>query len=494
MESLETPAARTIWYVVWSAMFLFAAAQSLLPHPVFSGGVDFGIGVLLAVIACAQLLVGGTPLPRKRAALSAVVLLTFCAAQVVQFARSTQTAPQVRGVDFSAYYIAAKVISERQGESIYQLPLFADGRMNLNVEVPASSPWHAAAVRHNVPFSAPYIYPPLVAVLMRPMARLSFGSAYLAWSLLSVLLVAIAMLLSLSLGAVSLDAKLALLLGVGLFSYYPFLDNLFFGQIGGVILFLLAASIWLLARSHTSLSALCFALATLIKLTPVMAIPVFVFHRRWKWLFAYCAWMAGLLIFSIWQAGWPAHQQFWREVLPRISSGAPIDHNFSIVAWVQELFMRYVPRAKTPPLTIPRYAAPVSRLMALLVYLLLLARLYMRRRDGSLVRDLVVTVLLGIVLSPITWAHHYVIGLMPFIYLWCKGQRTTNGTLLAVFLAVGTNIIGILELSATNPVVQLVLAVIVPGLTIALALAREPREAGSPGAARMVDATAYGEL
>jgi hypothetical protein len=103
------------------------------------------------------------------------------------------------------------------------------------------------------------------------------------------------------------------------------------------------------------------------------------------------------------------------------------------------------------------------------VYCLVLVRFYMRRREGLLTRDLVIMVLLGIVVSPISWWHHYTLGLLPFIYLWCKMPARGNRLLLALFVVVGTNIIGFVGVSVENHVAQLMLAAIVPGLTIALA-------------------------
>jgi hypothetical protein len=416
-------------------------------------------------------------LRQKETALSAVLLVVFCSAQLIQYARTTVTHSEPPGTDFSAYYIAGKLVSKTPAQSFYQLPLFADGRMNLLGAVPMSSPWQTAAVRYHLPVWAPYIYPPFCAVLMQPVAHLSFVSALFVWNMATTFLVIGAVLISLSLGGVRIHDKLALMLGVGLFSYYPLIYSLILGQIGGFILFLLAAGVWLLSRNRIWASALCFALATLIKLTPVLAVPILIIHRRWKWLIAYVAWIISLLIFSVWQAGWTAHQQFFREVLPSISFGAPAYTNSSIIAYVQELFLRYVPGPLSPPHTLPLYAGAVSRWVASLVYSLMLVRAYLRRRDGDLVRDLVIMALLGIVVSPVSWIHHYTIALLPFVYLWCKMPDKGSRTLLALFIAVATDIIGIVQFGVTNHLVQLIFATIIPGLMIAVAYrALAPRQ------------------
>jgi hypothetical protein len=374
-----------------------------------------------------------------------------------------------RGADFCAYYIAGKFVSARPAQSLYQLPFYADGRMNLNAEVPLSSAWHAASTYYHLPYAAPYIYPPFFAVLMKPLAHLSYASAFAVWNMLTVLLIVSAVLLSLDLRGVRVDGKLALIVGIGVFLYYPVLDDLFFGQIGGLILFLTAAGVWLLAKNRNWMSAFCFAVATLIKLTPVLVVPVLIFHRRWKWLGAYAAWMAALLMFSVWQAGWEMHLQFWHVVMPSISCGAAVCQNSSIMGYVQELFLGFVPLSMHAPQTIPPYACAVSRWVSFAVYGGMLFRCYLRRHEGLVVRDLVVMTLLGIVVSPISWWHHYTLGLLPFIYLWGWMPAKGNRLLLALFIAITTNIVGMVRILVVDHVAQLILAAIIPGLTIAVA-------------------------
>jgi hypothetical protein len=424
--------------------------------------------VLLVTIAGIQLLAGVKFLNRKETVLAAALLGVCGAEQLRHWVTTLALPPLYRGFDFSAYYLAAKVVSGPPPRNLYDLPFYADGRMNLNTSAALSSAWHTAALHYHVPFAAPFIYPPFFAVLMKPLAFLSFDSAYTAWEILSVLLLGGAVILSLKLGSIRIGRKLGLMLGVGVFSYYPFSDGLFMGQIDSLILFLLAAGVWLLVKKQTLLSALSFAVATLLKLTPVLAVPLLIFHRRWKWLAAYAAWMCSLLIISVYQAGWAMHRQFWRVVLPGISCGSPIAQNSSLVAYVQQLFLREVPNGPWAPVSIPPHACAVSRLVALTIYSLILVRFYLRRRDRELPRDLVIMILLELVVSPITWWHHNTIALLPFLYLLCTMPGKGDRTLLALFLVVGTNIVGYSLLLTENHIVQLMLAAIVPGLTLML--------------------------
>jgi hypothetical protein len=459
-------ASRAAWYGVWAAILVVAAGNTLLYSPAFSGKWGLLLSLALAVAAGVQLL-REVERPRREIGLGWLVLAVFCVGQLVVFARASAPPSVKRGVDFSAYYLAGKVLDESPGQSIYDLPLFADGRLNLNVENADSSRWHADAVRFGVPFSAPYIYPPFFAVAMKPLARLTFAKAYAVWTVMTVLAVVAAVLLTLSVAGVRVSGTIVAMLGACVLSYYPLWDNLFFGQISGVILFLFAAGIWLLTRKRDLGSALCFAVATMIKLTPIMVVPVLVIHRRWRWLAAYAAWCAALLGGAVWQAGWAAYAEFLHKALPSMSCGAPVCQNTSVVAFVQEIFLGRVPLSAHPSETIPAGACAVSRWVALGIYLLMLGRCFVKRRDGLVVRDIVVMAMLGIVVSPISWWHHSVLDLLPFIYLW--GTEKVNRAFTALVLAVSTNVVGFVALGLGNPVAQLVFAAIVPGLTIAVA-------------------------
>ena len=465
---------RALWFFLWGAMLLLSSVQVLRCKPAFTGVIDLYLGLLLAAVAGAQLCGRLVFLCNEEVSLSRVLLIAFCAGQLLQFVRPPSP---LRGVDFSAYYIAGRVAAEKPRESLYQLPLLADGRMNFNVQVPEASPWHAAASRYHVPFAAPYIYPPLLAVLMKPMAYLSFRSGYLTWTVLTILLVLAAVVLSLRISAVRLNSRVALILGVGLFSYYPLTNNLFFGQVGGLNLFLLVAGVWFLLNRRTWLSALCFAMATAIKLTPILVVPVLIFHRRWRWLFAYSTCLAALIAFSVWQGGWSAYRQFWIEVLPHISNGAPIIENLSVVAFVQEVFLGYAPVAKSPPGTIPYDAGVVSRAVAGAIYLLTLVRFCRRPREQDLVRDLVLMMLLSLVISPVTWTNHFTIAVLPCLYLWNRMPARAAFVLPLWFVLVASDFVEVAHCLVTNHLAQLVLAGLIPGLTlVVIHMALAPRD------------------
>jgi hypothetical protein len=443
-------------------MGMVAAINALTPYGVLSGRAGIAVGILLVAFA-ALLLAGGRPVLRDRreVGLAWVALVLFGGGV---FGQRVHMNPL--GVDFSAYYVVGHLVAEHPPGRLYYQAAFPDGRFNV---ADAASGWHEETLRYGTSDPPPFIYPPFFAVLMRPLGYFSYGVASFVWSALTVLLTFASVWMIFWVGGRRISAELAVILLAGLFSCAPFFHELKVGQVASLLLFLFSFGICLLVRGQDWLSAFCFAVATMIKLTPVVVVPLLVIYRKWRWLAAYGCWVLALSAFSIWQAGWAAHEQFWREVFPSLSCGLDTYGNTSIMAFVQELFLGRIPMNGIPA-TLPTGACLVSKVVALGALAIMMLRFYRYRRDENLVLHLGLLLLVSLVISPIAWIHHYVIALFPFLYLWCREKEADRDyLLLATVLAVGTSMTAFpLPLLVHSHTVQLVLAGIVPLLTLAL--------------------------
>lgn len=460
-ETRSHPGSKPLWYGVWGVMGLVAATNALAPHWILSGRWGLVLGILLTAVAAMQLAQGNSFLGRREFTLAKISLVLFGAGVF------GQRLPMIGwGIDFAPYYIAGHLAAEHPTRRLYYQADFPDGRTDPSK---AASGWQEVVHHYGLPRAITFVYPPFFAVLLEPFAHFSFAMSFGLWNSLTVLLTLASVSTVVRLAGRHINVGLAVILVVGLFSYGPFFQELMFGQVSSFLLFLYTLGVWLLSRDRDWPSAFCFAIATMIKMTPIIAVPLLAIHRRWRWLTAYCCWMAGLMGFSVWQAGWPAHEQFIHSVIPSFSCGVPTYGNVSIMAFVQELFLRYVPMGDFAS-TLPPFACLVSKVGSFVVLALLMIQFYRYRREDNLVLHLVLLLLLSLVISPITWLHHYVIALLPFLYLWCREQvHGRDYLLLATVLVVGTNVTCIaLPLSHNHRAAQLVLAGIVPCLTLAL--------------------------
>ena len=155
------------------------------------------------------------------------------------------------GVDFRVYYLAAQAL--RQGDNIYQADI-----------------------------APPYVYPPLLAVLVLPLSALSITAATIAWKVLQhlCLLVAGGLLLSLlPRGVRPLAAGLLLLGGL----LVPLHDEIQVGESNSLVLALVVGAVWLIARQAAGRAGegafigagVLLALAASIKVLPLLLIGYF---------------------------------------------------------------------------------------------------------------------------------------------------------------------------------------------------------------------------
>jgi hypothetical protein len=158
--------------------------------------------------------------------------------------------------------------------------------------------------------SARYNYPnpPIMAVLLEPLARLPPLAGALVWFGLKagMALVALAWVFRLveTREAPFPDWARALVVLLGL---KPIIDDLSHGNVNLFILFLVVAALTAFRRRRDFLAGGLLALAIACKVTPALFIPYFVWKRSWR-LLAGC--LVGLLLF-LWPGAVPAARLGW---------------------------------------------------------------------------------------------------------------------------------------------------------------------------------------
>jgi hypothetical protein len=200
----------------------------------------------------------------------AVAVIIFCSTVLASgfyFARRSGDDYKVYSNDFNVYYFASRELLA--GFNPYQ---------------------------NSLSESTPYLYPPLLAELMLPIALLALPVAAYIWFLLSAVSIALAAALSAKLASADYKKTPIVRVGAVLVIARFALDTFDMGQVNALITALSVAHLYLCAKGKKLASALMLALAISIKLTPAVVVAYHLARGRIKFA-ASCFLLAGLITF-----------------------------------------------------------------------------------------------------------------------------------------------------------------------------------------------------
>lgn len=299
-----------------------------------------------------------------------------------------------------------------------------------------------------------YVYPPLLAGVLRPVAALHYRAASLAWlgGNLALLVVLWRLLCRLSVTARRYRwwtlAALATLPAV----YISWIEGQVSLLIGALMLWCVVettAATTDSARRSEFLAGAALGLAGAIKVYPVLLIPVYVWHRRWRVVAS--AITVGVLATgfgAVIGGGLRPTEEWFRRVLPSVAERA-WPGNQSVVAVVERLaptpaIMVWTgtserPVRLRPVLSTQSVARSVGRSAQLLI--LVISALAILRRGAlasrrALAADLALAVLVISLVVPVVWDHYYIQLLIPAALLIdaASGQIARRVLLVAALL------------------------------------------------------------
>ncbi len=279
-----------------------------------------------------------------------------------------------------------------------------------------------------------YIYPPLLAELLRPLAGLSRPDAAAVWLVFCHLTVIVSALLLWRVlrGRVTATTMLAMLAAGLLFQ--PLYENLSYVQIGTLILLILtaAATLHLRARASTAFgSGALVGLATVFKVTPVVIAPALLpvgwasGRLRDRGVREASAGIAGLVAVSVglvlvMLVTVPHTVDFFTQVLPHIGGGTTVYENKSLPAMVQRAF------ELTGEVQSSLKFTPDSKIVTLVAFVLVLGPTlivtgWTRPRPGAdwTARAAAFSAYVAAmpIISTITWRHHMVVSILAMALL-----------------------------------------------------------------------------
>jgi alpha-1,2-mannosyltransferase len=369
------------------------------------------------------------------------ILILICAAPVDDAVHEWFVPRSGGRPDFGIYYLGGKLA--RSHGDLY--PAFAAQGQSPWEWAPPGTVWDKATRAEGFPHLFPFITPPFSGLVFEPFALLPASDALFAWRLATVLMTAIAVLLVCLTFSEGLDVAWFVVMLAAVFASHPFKQTIHMGQLDGVMLLCWGAGLYA-ARKNPVASALAFALGTVVKVTPAIAVPLFVIRRQWRWLAAYSAWVLVLTGVSVWALGWNNHLTWATKVFPLMSQGGESFQNRSLLGFALALAhphdlvgyarVSYQFDVHAAGGALPLFAGGIG----LMLYGFFLARSWFRAEADALTEDLAILPLVGLLIAPLSWQHYYLLAALPLIYLWRKVPRW-SGYRVTV-LAVCTLILG----------------------------------------------------
>lgn len=328
--------------------------------------------------------------------------------------------------DFTVYYLAARLT--REGESPYTVPRNAWDR--------------TAADEGMTDYQWPYRYPPLTAVLVRPLVPLGYTASLIVWEgAAAAALIAGTLLVAAALGGRRRTPRaLFLLLLCG-----PAYVMLYVGQVNALLYLFVALAFWALVRESDLLAAAGLALGTALKVTPAALVAYLFWQRRWRQAALAVAMLAGAAVLCVAVVGTRAvldygYKAYSLTAPDEVKNSPGID---TFRAMVGRLTLDWP--GGTDPDTV-RWVSLVALGLTIALVAVSAALAWPRRGPAGAAHpaqqhEYAMIVAGTLLIGPFTFYHQFVLLLIPLLvvadHLWSAGRRTLLAIVLALYLAVG---------------------------------------------------------
>ncbi|HWN98847.1 MAG TPA: glycosyltransferase family 87 protein [Blastocatellia bacterium] len=307
----------------------------------------------------------------------------------------------------------------------------------------------------------PYLYPPLLAVALVPLALLPLPVAAYAWFLINAVSSLATAIMSGDLarageqlsdrtneaketsgGLITHDVFLIAALSLFVVARFV-LDNFSLGQVNPLVGGLAAGHVYLHSRNKKTASAFVLSLAVSIKLTPLVLIPYHIARRRWKFAAACLAMSVALTAMSFLPLGSRAPEAFQVFVNRTIKN----EQGYDLADAGNQSLRGAIARLTTPSsgtldqgATIPT-RQPADTLTLLVSILLLLVAMLGANRARTELLAAAPFVCCLVLLSPLSWKAHFVVLILPVACLVAEAvhsggsRRATVTSVLALIFA-----------------------------------------------------------
>ena len=312
--------------------------------------------------------------------------------------------------DFGKFYHSQQLFI--QGKDIYSPIYFIKNKLSTATHARNHPSTHTKILK-----LGGNLNPPFFTLISFPLAYVSYANALLLWTLLSVMAGALGILLLQQ----KLDAKAslgcALLVLIGLFSYYPSFVNLQFGQLSLLLLPLLVCG-WRAAREKKTIHAAIF-LAFTSSLKPFIGLFLFYFvmRKEWRGLCAFLLTLFGCGVIAALFFGFDSYVAYYHTC--QQIKWAASNWNVSIYGFLLRLIGGN--ESNIALLPVPGL---INALYPLLAGIFFVAVIQFLRPTGDIPAklkvdlDFSIIIIAMLLLSPLGWLYYFPLLSIPLLILW----------------------------------------------------------------------------
>lgn len=175
-----------------------------------------------------------------------------------------------------------------------------------------------------------YPNPPVMSVLLLPLARLPSVTMAITWYLAKCVMALVVMAWSLRLVDPGRKLPWWILGAIVLVALRPIVGDLQHGNVNLFVFFIVMSGLMLVACQMPVLGGIFIALAACCKVTPLLFVPYFAWKRDWKFL---AGWAAGMLLF------------LWPGLVPSLVLGFE-ENQRNLISWYREMVHPFVVEGK----------------------------------------------------------------------------------------------------------------------------------------------------
>ncbi len=344
------------------------------------------------------------------------------------------------GQDFTAYYVAGKLIRAGDADRMYGTQEeFQQQADRFGVTGPAAEGDRDGRIGGNDSVE-PFLYPPVAAVLLLPVTLLPLGAAKVVFLLLNLVAQFAAIAILFADRAPPQRRVLTVAGWVLVLALFPFFWGLYLGQANSLVFLACALALRQVRRGDQLGGGALIAVAALLKVFPVVLLGLLLLKRQYRAVAASVATMAVLSLLSLPVVGLSTFRRFFTEVIPEITSRVePFVRNQGISGTLHRLLADnpYV----RPLVDSPALARALGTVLSLVVVALVVWGTRRVALDRTAPRrfelEWGIWLAAAVLVSSISWEHYSVFLLFTWLplgefLLTSDLRRRRNQVLLAV--------------------------------------------------------------